>query len=236
MAPSALALGLPGFRLPSEPHSGSGTFSGPLSSYQVLKLEVLECRNRKRHSSSAKWLAVLKKLSIRYRPTRQPCPWALDPEQVTQTPGRTQSSSTLRQIPDLGQAQMSLHREVADPAVVRPTTGHWSATHQPRGTADCVRDAGLERLRVRDAWLWWHCRNDGWQSGAHGRGRGFKGSGRSGVLAASRGDVRGPRSARCLESMSSRDHRGRWVTKGAWSSAFHSLKLHGPTRTLKLSV
>lgn len=120
VAPSALALGLPGFRLPSEPHSGSGTFSGPLSSYQVLKLEVLEYRNRKQHSSSAKWLAVLKKLSIRYRPTRQPCPWALDPEQVTQTPGRTQSSSTLRQIPDLGQAQMSLHREVADPAVVRP--------------------------------------------------------------------------------------------------------------------
>lgn len=56
------------------------------------------------------------------------------------------------------------------------------------------------------------------------------------MLAAARGDVRGPRSARCLESMSSRDHRGRWVTKGAWSSAFHSLKLHGPTRTLKLSV
>lgn len=77
---------------------------------------MLECRNGKQHGSSVK-------LNIRYRMTRQLRPWALVPEQVTQTPGRTQSGSILRQIPKLGWAQMSFSGKMADPAVVRPRHG-----------------------------------------------------------------------------------------------------------------
>lgn len=36
------------------------------------------------------------------------------------------------------------------------------------------------------------------------------------MFTAVRGGVRGARRALCLESMSLGDHRGSWVTKGAW--------------------